>query len=57
MDARVFKLKKKLGDANLATELVDVGLDTPKKIKKLSKSELEKAIGKSKADKVQEKIK
>ena len=57
MDARVLKLKHKLDDADLAAELVGVGLDSPKKIKKTSKSELNKLIGKTKADKVKDKVK
>ena len=57
MDQRVFKLKHKLGDADLATELVEIGLDTPKKIKQLSKAGLEKVIGKDKAAKIREKVK
>jgi len=57
MDARIYKLTHKLGDSQLAAELVGVGLDTPKKIKALSKAALEKSIGKDKADKVREKVK
>lgn len=57
MDARVMKLAHKLGDSQLAAELVEAGLDTPKKIKKLSKSVLKKVIGESKADRVRERVK
>lgn len=56
MDARAMKLKQKLGDDTLAAELIAAGLDTPKKIKALSKSALEKAIGKTKAGKVLERV-
>ena len=55
MDQRVYKLARKLGDATLAAELVDAGLDTPKKIK--AEKNLVKQFGKSKADKVRGKIK
>jgi hypothetical protein len=57
MDRRAVKLKHKLGDADLAIVLVEAGLGTPKKIKKLSRSALEKRIGKSRAAKVRGKIK
>lgn len=56
MDQRVTKLKHKFNDSELAASLVAAGLDTPKKIKAVSKTELNKRIGKSKADQVKEEI-
>ena len=55
MDARTVKLALKLGDKALAQELVDLGLDTPKKIK--AEKDLQKKLGKTKADKVKGKVK
>lgn len=52
MDARTQKLAHLLDDAELAQELVDAGLDTPRKVKSFDKGKLEKALGKDKADKV-----
>ena len=55
MDQRVARLARKLGDADLAAELVELGLDTPKKIK--AESNLTKYIGRTKASKVRKAIK
>lgn len=55
MDQRVLKLSHRLGDVELATELVELGLDTPKKIK--AEKNLVKRIGKKKAGKVRKRIK
>ena len=58
MDARVTKLKHKLNcDTELATALVEAGLDTPRKIKAAKESDIEKKLGKTRADIVKEKIK
>jgi len=51
MDARTQKLAHLLNDAELAQELVTAGLDTPRKIKATRKKDVEKALGKEKADK------
>jgi hypothetical protein len=50
MDHRITKMRHKLNDVDLATELVKIGLDTPKKIK--AERNLVKHLGKKKADKV-----
>ena len=57
MDRRVTKLNHYLDDTDLAAELVELGLDTPRKIKAEMKTSLNKKIGKAKADKVKGKIK
>lgn len=49
------KLQHKLGDADLAAELVAIGLDSPKKIK--AEKSLSKRIGRRKAAKVRKKVK
>ena len=52
MDNRVQKLGRLLRDADLAQELVQAGLDTPRKIKAIARKDLEKLIAKGKVDKV-----
>jgi hypothetical protein len=51
MDARTQKLAHLLGDDELARELVDAGLDTPRKVKAAKRADVEKAVGKEKAGK------
>lgn len=50
MDHRVTKMKHRLDDVDLVTELIEIGLDTPRKIK--AERNLVRHIGKRKADKV-----
>ena len=45
MDAKTQKLARKLRDADLAVELVKVGLDNPAKIRTASNEELEAVKG------------
>lgn len=52
MNNRTQKLAHLLQDEELAEELVKVGLDTPRKIKAITKKDLEKLIDKGKVDKV-----
>jgi len=52
VDQRVAKLKHILGDEAAAQKLVDAGLDLPRKIKKATRRELDKVLGRSKAGKV-----
>lgn len=50
MDYRIMKLRHKLDDIDLVTELVEIGLSTPKKIK--AERNLVRHLGKKKADRV-----
>ena len=52
MDNRIQKLARLLRDPDLAHELVQAGLDTPRKIKAIAKKDLGKLIEKGKVDKV-----
>ena len=54
MDHRITKLKRKLGDAELAGKLVNVGLDTPRKLKAADDKDIKaiSGVGQSGADKV-----
>jgi hypothetical protein len=52
MATNASKLAALLEDAALAAELVKAGLDTPAKIKAAKVADLEKAVGRSKSDRV-----
>lgn len=52
MSGRTQKLALLLGDRDLATELVQAGLDTPRKIRAAKPADVKKAVGKEKADRV-----
>lgn len=51
------KLAKKLKDADLAGRLVKAGLNTPKKLRRATDKEIEKAVGKSGKVKVRARFK
>ena len=55
-DPRVQKLAIKLADLDLAEKLVKAGLDSPKKIRRASDAEIEKALGKPGKSKVRDKM-
>lgn len=52
MTAGQRKLARKFRDADLAEKLIEAGLHTPKKIKKVKAKDLEKLVGRAKADAV-----
>lgn len=51
MSGQIQKLARLLRDRDLATELVQAGLDTPRKIRAAKPADVEKAVGKQKAEK------
>ena len=57
MSGQIQKLARLLGDRDLAIELVQAGLDTPRKISAVAKGDLEKLIDKGKVDKVLKRFK